>query len=478
MALTDPANKPGPFAKAFIEALQEPTASFPDFFKTVRVRIYDETGGRQRTWEANKLSDPSFSFFPSKEGETPPATVTGDAPITSLPREEAYKKVIALDNIPAYQSFIKAFPDDEALPDIQYNLAVRREAEVWGEALRLDTPEAYWTYIQAYPDGGNVGAARERLAMLGKPATQPDDFVPLSYPDIPPPLESGEVVASSASMPVAFLPPPPHMRLPAVSPRVVATLATAAAIPVTLGVGPRAVPTMPDLAVHPAWARPVMAIPNRAAPRSAMGSSGAAAFRAGPAGEHEPGATPRGRAWEGQPLTSFHAPQAVAPLQPGRPGVEPDHPLAHPATIGAVRALNTPPGPAAAKPIIPIQQQNRIGASPSVSAQPWAMPMATRAQAAVAAPGDTRRFPGMTNPVMAPRGFPSPGTRPQFGGPPSGPTGFVNRFTAGPGAQPLGMAVPARSMSAPAVMQRPPMPQGAPRAPAPTRQCPPNAKSC
>ena len=348
MALTDPANKPGPFAKAFIEALQEPTASFPDFLKTVRVRIYDETGGRQRTWEANKLSDPSFSFFPSKEGETPPATVTGDAPpisLTPLPREEAYKKVIALDNIPAYQAHQGLPRRRGAARHPVHNLAVRREAEVWGEALGSIPLRPTGPTSRPIPTAATSAPPASGWRCLASPppsrTTSSRSPTPTSHRR----LKSGEVVASSASMPVAFLPPRPprQLRLPAVSPRVVATLATAAAIPVTLGVGPRAVPTMPDLAVHPAWARPVMAIPNRAAPRSAMGSSGAAGSRG--SGGRTRTRRHAGEGLGGATLTSFHAPQAVAPLQPGRPGVEPDHPLAHPATIGAVRALNTPPRP-------------------------------------------------------------------------------------------------------------------------------------
>jgi hypothetical protein len=206
MALTEQADKPGHFAKAFLTTLQQPVTNFPDLFKAIRVRIYDDTGGLQRSWEAGKLDDPTFSFFPTKEGEPPPAPVVDlmtDTPVASLPREEAYQKVIALDTIESYQSFIQAFPDDTALPNIQYNLAVRREAVVWAEALRLDTQEAYWTYIKSYPDGGNVGTAQARLAKLGSTATQPDDFVvPADFAEIPPPLEQGEIIASSASMPI------------------------------------------------------------------------------------------------------------------------------------------------------------------------------------------------------------------------------------------------------------------------------------
>jgi uncharacterized caspase-like protein len=484
MALTNPSSETGHFAKAFLEALQQPTDSFPDFFKIIRVRIYDETGGAQRTWEADKLTDPSFFFFVRQDDAPPPAPLVDlsdqEASVASLPREEAFKKVIALDTIQSYQSFIKAFPDDEALPNIQYNLAVRREAEVWADALRLDTAEAYWTYLKTYPDGGNVGVARERLARLGEPGVQPDNFTLVNFDDIPPPLDSGEIIASSASMPVDFLPPPPSMGLPVVPVAVVAAIAAAAAFPGVSGKGPRAVPTMGAASVRPTWAAPVSVNSNGFARQPTAPAFAAPApprtvpVVARPAGavlSASPLAAGAGRPGV-QPLSPSGAAQAVRPLTPVAPTAP--HPAAGapPAVVPGTAASGVKPvgaiAPTTSKPFAGVQGIGTASARPN-QIQQRALPAAT---------------------TSAPQ---------LFGGRASGaPAATASPLGMRLATQPAGMGMPAHQMTAPQQPRMPPstpqmaipqqprmaMPQAAaarmPAAspPPPPRKCPPNAKSC
>ncbi len=386
MALTEQDEKPGHFAKAFLIALQQPVANFPDLFKAIRVRISDDTGGLQRPWESNNLEDSTFSFFPSKEGDPPPPAVTDlttETPVASLPHEEAYQKVIAIDTVQSYQSFIQAFPDDAALPNIQYNLAVRREAEVWAEALRLDTPEAYWTYIKTYPDGGNVPTAQARIAKQGSTVTQPDDFVvPAGFTEIPPPLDKGEIVASSASMPVAFLPQPPAMQLPPIAPYVVAAVAAAAALPVAMGVGRHAVPAIGHAPMHPAWAAPVAFSPNRLPGLSGLAPAGPGELRTGPASPRPEGGTMPVARNAVQPLNApgaFSPGRVPAPLSmpsaaAGQPGVRP---LNAPPAAPAVTPLAERTSPSSTRsvvfsPVTPVSGVSGGGARPEASPLPIA----------------------------------------------------------------------------------------------------------
>jgi Caspase domain len=455
--LTDPTSKTGQFAAAFLEALQQPIDSFPDLFKIIRVRVYDETAGGQRPWDADKLTDPSFSFFPSKDGMTPPAplvNLTNLVPVAALPHDEAYKQVIAIDTIQSYQSFIKAFPNDAAVPSIQYNLAVRREAEVWADTLRLDTADGYWTYIQSYPDGGNVGVARERLARLGQPAVQPANFTAVAFDNIPPPLASGEIIASSASMPVEFMPPPPSMQLPVVPDAVVAAIAVAAAIPVVYGRGPRAVPSVAAASMHPTWAAPVAFNPNRPvaarAVAPAFATSGmprATPVVARPAGTVQPLSPPAvGAARPGvQPLN-----QPAAATQPVRN-------LAAAAAPPMRSAIALPPAAAAtaarpASPVAPIAPRPMAAPPANIAAATQAAPVPRHPAAAVAAPAPTPAGLSGARPAAPPTAV---ATRTQQAAPQQ-----QQRMGAPPAAPQVARAAP-------------PLPA----APAPKR-CAANAKTC
>jgi len=275
--LPEPQPPMGLFSRALIDAMQQPIGSFGDYFALARQRVFEESHNHQMPWDDDKLGSSGFAFFPPKDGTAPSSVVqTGgkNIQIASLSRDQAFQKVIASDSIADYQAFLVKFPNDEATPTIQYNLAVRREAEVWARALKMNTAEGYWTYIEAYPDGGNVEVARERLSLLGAISAPPPGFKPVAFGDLPPPLPSGELIASSASLPVEFIPHAPSLNLPPIAP----TVAALADIPVANAVGqqlPRA--NMPS--IRPGWAAP----PPRSAPqRGALGGTTPDVARPGP----------------------------------------------------------------------------------------------------------------------------------------------------------------------------------------------------
>jgi uncharacterized caspase-like protein len=369
--LIDPTSKPGPYSQALFAEIVKSNASIEDILRNVRLRVHAETNGLQSPWEAGQIRGQDFAFYASAEAAAPSQPVvrslSSPQEVKALSREDAYKAVVAEDSIRAYQSFIEAYPEDEATPSLQYGLAVRREAEVWARATRLNTPEAYWTYISTYPDGGNVYVARERLVVLGRPASPPVGFAPVVYSDLPPPLVGREIIASSASMPLELAPRAPKLQLPP-TPVLVATAAAAAAAAIAVPAlmnrgGGRQIPAVPTAAVRPTWAAPPPAA--RAVP--AVGAPGALSpARAGlPGGSapqgiapnlQQPGGArplvaPGGAPGLGQAAGQAAAPQspAVRPLT-GGPGSGPGAaPSAGPAAP-AVRALAPAGGAPASSP--------------------------------------------------------------------------------------------------------------------------------
>jgi len=252
--LPEPEPPTGLFSKALLDAMQQPVGSFADFVALARERVFEESHNHQMPWDDDKLSADGFFFFPPKDGTKPISIVQKGAKkvrVAALSRDQAFQQVIASDSITDYQDFLVKFPDDKANPTIQYNLAVRREAEVWARALKMNSAEGYWTYLDAYADGGNAEVARERLAQLSANPAPPPGFAPVAFDDLPPPLPSGELVASSASLPIEFFPPTRSLDLPPIS----RTVEAIAAISVTNAVGhelPRT--NMPP--IRPDWAAP------------------------------------------------------------------------------------------------------------------------------------------------------------------------------------------------------------------------------
>ena len=252
--LIEPQPPMGLFLKGFLDALQQPVASYADTFALARQRVFEESHNQQMPWDVDKLKDQALTFFPPPPGVTLPSIARKDGErvqLASMSREDAFKKVIASDNIVDYQAFLVQFPKDEAAPTIQYNLAVRREAEVWSRVLRENTADGYWTYVTTYPDGGNVEVARQKLSSLGVSPAAPANFAPVAFADLPPPLPGIEMVASSASMPVAFMPRPPSLHLAPIA----AVVAVAAAAPISAALG-KQLPRMSGPISRPAWAAP------------------------------------------------------------------------------------------------------------------------------------------------------------------------------------------------------------------------------
>ena len=445
--LVDPVTQPGNFSKALFESILQPTGDIADVFKNIRLRVHTETNGLQVPWEASKLKGQEFAFYPlaGAVANAPPlmTSIGSVAEVRALSRDDAYKQVVATDSITSYQAFMEAYPEDDAVPSMQYTLAVRREAEVWDRATRSNSSDAYWTYISTYPDGGNVGVARDRLAALGYGAAPPRGFTPVGFADLPPPLPGREIIASGASMPIELAPRAPRINIPPV-PAMVAVTAAAAVAAVALPAvmnrgGGRQLPAVAQAAVRPAWVPP--------APASAMSPTTA-----------------------GVPAGAARAPSAMQPAPITAPGQVPNaaarptaSPVVSPAAIApaattaapAVRPLGAPP---VAAPPAPGQQTANPAPQPGAPGNPAAVrplgaptpgPASTSSPAAVAPVVRPLGAPGAPNPQMSnPSAQPGGGARPLTGAV-SGPT------PSSPGAQPSAGVRPS------GVIGAPPQPVGA-----------------
>jgi hypothetical protein len=102
---------------------------------------------------------------------------------------------------------------------------IRREALTWLRAVKLNSAEAIWTYQRRYPDGLYAGDADRRLQRLAAPSAPPADFVPVDFPDVPPPLPDepttiADIPASPGVPSLLSDPPEDLVGLPAPSPRI------------------------------------------------------------------------------------------------------------------------------------------------------------------------------------------------------------------------------------------------------------------
>jgi len=187
-------NEAGPYssyAQALAEMMREGGLPVTDLFNRVRLRVNDITKGAQVPWNASKLQAP-FYFF-ERAPDAPPPQVSPEQtlsirskPIRDFDAREAYLAALDRDNLPDYENFLRAYPNDPMARRVQAIVAARREALTWRRTRSVDTPPAYWSYLRRYPRGSHANDARRRLAYLSAAFEPPPRFEIISY-DVPPP---------------------------------------------------------------------------------------------------------------------------------------------------------------------------------------------------------------------------------------------------------------------------------------------------
>lgn len=167
-------NEAGPYssyAQALAEMMREGGLPVTDLFNRVRLRVNEITKGAQVPWNASKLQAP-FYFF-ERAPDAPPPQVSPEQtssirskPIRDLDARDAYLAALDRDNLPDYENFLVAYPDDPMARRVRAIVAARREAATWRRSRSVDTPPAYWSYLRRYPRGSHANDARRRLAYL------------------------------------------------------------------------------------------------------------------------------------------------------------------------------------------------------------------------------------------------------------------------------------------------------------------------
>ena len=475
--LIDSQEPTSPYAQGFLEAMVTPTKDFSDVFQIIRKRVFDQSQGALQPFSADNLLAKSFSFYKPANGAVSLdqfyVSDNDNVDFKSMTRDEAYKKVISIDSMQSYQSFITAFPQDEAAEVVKYNLATRREAEVWSRTLQLDTPEAYWTYIQTYPKGNNVSVARSRLDRMGEmDSAPPSQFQPVIYSDLPPPLSGHEYV--DPGVPMRSAPVAPRMNMSPVPVAVAATVAAVAAVAAVAvtrsGRGGSGTPpaALPNASMRPQWAAPPPAnravtgavvtptvantsrasAPVSAAPNLSPGAAPAAASGLRPA--VAPTAPVPGQAPAATPAVSNMAP-AVTP-QAGAPAARP---------LGGPSAGASAPGAAApgAASVAPLNSANPVrplsgGPAPAVASPPGAAATVTPLNSA----NPVRPLSGGPASI----GAPAPVAAPTVGRiSPITPVNPARPAGPAPGAAPVNAAAPQMRIAPMGVPQA--QPQQAPR---------------
>ncbi|MCZ0738663.1 caspase family protein, partial [Phreatobacter sp. AB_2022a] len=186
------------FALALAEQLREPGVPVDQIIARARLRVHQQTNGRDTPWEVSALAQPAPVLTLPAEmagaAAPPPAMPLAERPMTGLSAQEAYALAIEQDSIAGYQAFLRLYPSDALSPRIKRLLAAKREALVWRQTVRFGSAQAYWTYLRRYPGGPHADEARWRLGRLSAPAAPPPTFEEVVYEDIPPPLPVIEVV--------------------------------------------------------------------------------------------------------------------------------------------------------------------------------------------------------------------------------------------------------------------------------------------
>lgn len=343
------ADGPGPYgayATALAEMIRQPGLPLDEVFARTRLRTHEATNGLQIPWHAANLGGASFVFFEPAEASARPL-VREVRRIEDVPPEEAYAIAVERDTIPAYQDFLRRYPDHRLARRVTALLAARREAVIWRRTLVRNTREAYWTYLRHYPNGPHAADARRRLARLSAPFAPPQVFEEVVYEDLPPPLpeveriEVVEVVTIIRDVPaprppVYLLPPRDEdedfitiIREPPPPPVMAGVLPIPVAIPVPYRARP---PRWFYQPIAPVTPRGPMAIPVAAPPvfDALMGGGGPRPRRA-PRPEQPQVPRQPGLAAPVRPL-----PVAVDPRGPREErGVRPGAPVTRPASLPA-----------------------------------------------------------------------------------------------------------------------------------------------
>ena len=202
----------GVYARALAEMIQTPGLQSSATFDRVRLRVVEQTNGRQIPYHVGHLD---FSFYPN--GASSLDTTPEVASVSGMPIADAFAKCVSRDSLSAFNEFTRAFPNDPLAIRVRRMTAIRREVLIWSESLQANTPRSYWTYMRRYPRGPHFGDARRKLTQLNAALEPPPRFDIYDYPDLQPPTAEELAIIGErnvGSTDATSIPPLPSSFLP------------------------------------------------------------------------------------------------------------------------------------------------------------------------------------------------------------------------------------------------------------------------
>jgi uncharacterized caspase-like protein len=186
------------YTGTLVTLMRQPGLDIEQIFKATRLEVNRVSTAAQTPWTSSTLAV-GLTLFEAPLAAAPDAVPPPPVSVPPLGRslasrdelrqlaaDEAYARVVEMDNLQNYQWFVDVFPTYRLTPQIWVIIETRREAILWRRSVTLNSQRAYWNYLKRYPNGAHAAEARFRLGMLSAPLDPP-----LSYVAQPEPMPPG-----------------------------------------------------------------------------------------------------------------------------------------------------------------------------------------------------------------------------------------------------------------------------------------------
>lgn len=155
-----------PYSAALAEVMTIKGLTLEQMFKRVRVKVHEETGGKQTPWEELSLlmdvylSPGEAQSATSAPPQTPQST---NVARTECDSDTGFHKALETNTIEAYEAFTRTCPSHAKVAAVRQLIAALSDERMWEDVRRSHTPAAYKRYLIAFPDGIYAAIASEQL---------------------------------------------------------------------------------------------------------------------------------------------------------------------------------------------------------------------------------------------------------------------------------------------------------------------------
>lgn len=201
------------YTRAIADLLVTPGLAIEQLFKQVRVKVLEETGGKQTPWDTSSLTG-NFEFVPARV-----------APAAMRDTEEELWDAVRAGRDPVQIAlFLRAYPDSrfaaaaqELLVEVAAGKPARKtppkpqtpseeERRLIERAQTEGTIEAYRAYLDAYPDGVFATLAQSEMAALDTGTDKDpvgEGLTAVETPETPAPAPAGGAEAVTFLGPIS-----------------------------------------------------------------------------------------------------------------------------------------------------------------------------------------------------------------------------------------------------------------------------------